>query len=97
MVTGTAAAETLKLVQTYMSPEDTERAYNEGNFEFITNMEEYNMEDFGHSDSLNAKLLLDYKNNVSLYVNGLLSVGSAPKGVDLTSEITKRSIWPVTI
>ena len=97
IVQGTAAAETLKLVQTYMSPEDTERAYNDKNFEFITEMEEYNMEDFGHADTLNAKLLLDYKNNVSLYVNGLLSVGSAPKGVDLTSEITKRSIWPVTI
>lgn len=97
IVEGTAAAETLKLVQTYMSPEDTERAYNDGNMEFITEMEEYNMEDFGHKDSLNAKLLLDYKNNVSLYVNGLLSIGSAPKGVDLTSEITKRSIWPVTI
>ena len=97
MVKGTAGAETLKLVQSYMSAEDTEEAYNKGDMEFISEMEEYNMEDFGHSDNLNAKLLLDYKNNVSLYVNGLLSIGSAPKGVDLKSEITKRSIWPVTI
>ena len=60
-------------------------------------MEEYDMADFDGKDQLNVKLKLDYKNNISLYVNGRISIGSSPKGVDLSSEITKRSIWPVTI
>lgn len=96
-VTGTASAGTIKLVQTYLSPEDTEIAYNKGDLEFISEMEEYDMADFDGKDQLNVKLKLDYKNNISLYVNGRISIGSSPKGVDLSSEITKRSIWPVTI
>ena len=94
---GVAAAGTIKLVQTYLSKEDTEKAYNNGNLEFISVMEEYDASSFGGKSTLNVKLHLDYKNNISLYVDGLISVGSFPKGVDLTSEITKRSIWPVTI
>lgn len=96
-VTGTSSSSTLKLIQTYLSPEDTEEAFNNGDFEFISEMEEYNMSDFGNTDTLNVKLRLDYKNNISLYVNGKTSIGSSPKGVDLASEITKKSIWPVTI
>lgn len=96
-VTGTASAGTIKLIQTYLSPEDTEIAYNKGDLEFISEMEEYDMADFDGKDQLNVKLKLDYKNNISLYVNGRISIGSSPKGVDLSSEITKRSIWPVTI
>lgn len=94
---GTASAGTIKLIQTYLSPEDTEKAYNAGDLEFISEMEEYDMADFDGKDELNVKLKLDYKNNISLYVNGRISIGSSPKGVDLSSEITKRSIWPVTI
>lgn len=94
---GTASAGTIKLIQTYLSPEDTEKAYNAGDLEFISEMEEYDMADFDGRDELNVKLKLDYKNNISLYVNGRISIGSSPKGVDLSSEITKRSIWPVTI
>lgn len=94
---GTASASSIKLIQTYLSPEDTERAYNSNDLEFISEMEEYDMADFGGRDNLNVKLKLDYKNNISLYVNGRNSIGSSPKGVDLSSEITKRSIWPVTI
>lgn len=93
----TASADSIKLIQTYLSPEDTEKAYNSGDLEFISEMEEYSAEDFGQKNSLNVKLKLDYKNNISLYVDGRKSLGSAPKGVDLSSEITKRSIWPVTI
>lgn len=96
-VKGTASAGTIRLIQTYLSPEDTEDAYNSSDFEFISEMEEYDMADFGGKDELNVKLKLDYKNNISLYVNGRISIGSSPKGVDLSSEITKRSIWPVTI
>lgn len=96
-VVGTASAGTLKLIQTYLSSEETETAYNNGDFEFISEMEEYDMADFEGKDSLNVRLKLDYKNNISLYVNGRISIGSSPKGVDLSSEITKRSIWPVTI
>ena len=94
---GTSSASSIKLIQTYLSPEDTEKAYNSNDLEFISEMEEYDMADFGGRDKLNVKLKLDYKNNISLYVNGRISIGSSPKGVDLSSEITKRSIWPVTI
>ncbi len=94
---GTATAGTIKLIQTYLSKDDTEKAYNRGDLEFISEMEEYDMADFGSVDRLNVALSLDYKNNISLYVNGRKSKGSPPKGVDLSSEITKRSIWPVTI
>ena len=94
---GTAAAGTIKLVQTYLSPAETEAAYSRGDMEFISEMEEYDMANLGDSDRLNVKLKLDYRNNITLYVNGLESVGSSPKGINLTSEITRRSIWPVTI
>lgn len=94
---GTSAAETLHLIQTYLSAAETEKCYNEGNFEFISEMEEFNTEDFGKADSLNMKLRLDCNNSISLFVNGKVSRGSTPKGVDLASEITRRSIWPVTI
>lgn len=97
LIEGTASSDSIKLIQTYLSPEDTEKAYNSKDFEFISEMEVYDMADFGGKDQLNVKLRLDYKNNISLYVNGRNSIGSSPKGVDLTSEITKRSIWPVTI
>ncbi len=94
---GTASADKIKLVQTYLSPAATQDAYSKGDLEFISEMEEYDMADFGGKNSLNVKLMLDYKNNISLYVDGKKSIGSSPKGVDLASEITKRSIWPVTI
>ncbi len=97
VVEGTAAAGTIKLVQTYLSPEETEEAYSKGDLEFISEMEEYDMANLGGRNRLNVKLKLDYRNNIALYVNGLESVGSSPKGIDLTSEITKRSVWPVTI
>lgn len=96
-VTETAAADTIRLIQTYLSPEDTEDAYNHGDMEFISEMEEYNMAEFNGRNQLNVKLRLDYRNNISLYVDGRNSIGCPPKGVDLSSEITKRSIWPVTI
>lgn len=95
--TGTASADKIKLVQTYLSPQATQEAYSKGDLEFISEMEEYSMVDFGGKNSLNVKLKLDHKNNVSLFVNGKKTMGSSPKGVDLASEITKRSIWPVTI
>ena len=60
-------------------------------------MEEYSMSNFNNSNNLNVRLHLDKNNNISLFVNGRVSIGNTPRGVDLTSEITKRSIWPVTI
>lgn len=96
-VSGTADTTTLKLVQTYLSAKDTEAAYNAGDMEFISEMEEYDMASLNGASSLNVKLMIDYKNNISLFVNGLKSIGSTPQGLDLSSEITKRSIWPVTL
>mgnify|MGYP002761873372 FL=1 len=96
-INGTSSSAYIRLVQTYMSPEETEANYNVGNTEFISDMEEFDMANFNNADELNVRLRLDRNNNVSLYVNGLKSIASTPKGVDLTSAITKQSIWPVTI
>ena len=96
-VSGTSSSAYIRLVQTYMSADETEKCYNSGNTEFISDMEEYDMANFNNADELNVKLRIDRNCNVSLYVNGLKSVASTPKGVDLTSDITKQSIWPVTI
>lgn len=96
-INGTSSSAYIRLVQTYMSPKETEANYNIGNTEFISDMEEFDMANFNNADELNVRLRLDRNNNVSLYVNGLKSVASTPKGVDLTSDITKKSIWPVTI
>lgn len=96
-IIGTSSSAYIRLIQTYMSPEETEANYNIGNTEFISDMEEFDMANFNNADELNVRLRLDRNNNVSLYVNGLKSVASTPKGVDLTSDITKKSIWPVTI
>lgn len=96
-IKGTASSESLWLVQTYMSEKDTDICINNSNYDFISVMEEYNMEDYHRADELNVSLHLDSDNNISLFVNGLVAMGSMPKGVDLTSETTKRSIWPVTI
>lgn len=96
-INGTSSSAYIRLVQTYMSPEETEANYNNGNTEFISDMEEFDMTNFNNADELNVRLRLDRNNNISLYVNGLKSVASTPKGVDLTSNITKQSIWPVTI
>lgn len=93
----TAAAGTIKLIQTYLSPIDTEDAYNANNYEFISEMEEHNMANFDGRDNLNVSIRLDNNNNISLYVDGMVSIGSSPRGIDLSSEITKRNIWPATI
>ena len=95
-VNGTANSEKIKLVQTYLSAKETEEAYNQKNLEFISEMEEHDMDNFGKANQLNVRLRLDKNNNISLFVNGTPSLGSAPQGIDLTSYITKQSIWPVT-
>lgn len=97
IIKGAQATDKLSLVQSYLSPQETQQAFNDGNFEFISVMEEYDIANFSSPASLNVQLCLDYKNNISLYANGMASVGSTPKGVDLASEITRKSIWPVTI
>ena len=96
---GTATASTLTLIQTYLSPSKTEDCYNQDiqSLEYVSEMEEYDMDEFGNADVLNARLFLDQVDNISVYIQGRYSHGKPPKGVDLTSEITKRSIWPVTI
>ena len=95
-VSGTANSDKIKLIQTYLSAMDTEEAYNQRNLEFIAEMEEHDMDNFGKTNQLNVRLRLDKNNNISLLVNGTPSLGSTPQGIDLSSDITKRSIWPVT-
>ncbi len=88
---------TLRLIQTYLPTDATIRALNNNDMEFITVMEEHSMANFRSAQSLTVSLHIDYNNNISLYADGTLSRGAAPRGVDLNNDITKRSIWPATI
>lgn len=96
IVEKTNAAPSLILVQTYLSAAETEKSWNEHKTDFMTVMEEYDMAELGNPTSLNAHLRIDKDNNIQLYVNGSVSKGNAPKGVDLNTEVTRRSVWPVT-
>ena len=60
-------------------------------------MEEFPMAVFNNSAHLTLSLNVDYRNRISLRSGNLEAVGNTPLGTDLMGEITKRSIWPVTI
>lgn len=93
----TNESDVIKLIQTYLSEEDTKRALNSNNEEFISIMSEVMMSDFDNKASLNLDVMVDRNNNVSLYADGNETQYKAPAGVDLADEITLRSLWPVSI
>lgn len=91
------SAQKLYVMQSYMDEKMTVDALNSNDMEFVSVMEVINVSNLPKLKELNMRLSIDYNNSICLQVNGLQTQGSAPKGVDLGSEITKRSIWPVTI
>lgn len=91
------AADRLTLVQTYLSADQTAEAFANGDTEFVSKMEEYPMAAFQGRGQLNARMEINHLNHISLFIGGNLTRGSAPQGVDLNNEITRRSLWPVII
>lgn len=87
----------LVLIQSYLSAEDTEKALNKHDFEFVTEMEVVDTQALGNPGSVEAKLCIDENNDIIIYFGTQRTRGQQPHGEDLQSEETKRSIWPVTI
>lgn len=97
IISGTNEGAVLKFVQSYLSAADAEKALNEKNFEFITVMEEVMMASFHNAPSLIVNICVDRNNNISLEINGRTTEGQTPKGVDLNDQITRSSLWPISI
>lgn len=96
---GATSTDNFKLIQTYLSPAQTEEALNSDRreLEFITEMEVISREEFADATTFSAHVILERDDKIILYINKRRTKGRPPKGIDLSSEITKRSIWPVTI
>lgn len=87
----------LVLVQTYLSAEDTEKALNRGDYQFISEMEIIDTQALGTPSSVEPKLCIDSMNDLIVYFGTQRTPGQQPLGEDLQSEETKRSIWPFTV
>lgn len=87
----------IMLVQTYLSEDEVAKSFDNKDLELIAIMGEYEMSAFGNPESLNVKLHVTKDNDIQLYANGKISIPNPPRGTNLQSEETKRSIWPVTI
>ena len=96
-IEGTNQSDILLFIQSYLSEEATKRALNENKLEFIQKMGEVLMSTLGHKPKLLVDASVDRYNNVSLMINGQITEGKAPKGVDLNDIITKQSLWPISI
>jgi len=94
---GLGDTDYIMLVQTYLSENEVVRAFEDKNLELIAIMGEYEMSAFGNPQTLNVKLHVTEDNDIQLYANGKISIPNPPRGTNLQSEETKRSIWPVTI
>lgn len=87
----------LVLVQTYLSAEDTETALNNGDYQFVSEMEIIDTQALGSPSSIEPKLCIDNMNDIIVYFGTQRTPGQQPQGEDLQSEETKRSIWPFTV
>lgn len=96
-INGTNESATLRFIQTYLSETDTRDALNHNDLEFISEMEEVMMSALGYAKTLTVDAFVDRDNNVSLMVNGQITVGKTPRGIDLNDTITRQSLWPISI
>lgn len=96
-ISGTNESATLRFIQTYLSESDTRDALNRNDLEFISDMEEVMMSALGYAKTLTVDAFVDRDNNVSLMVNGQITVGKTPRGIDLNDTITRQSLWPISI
>ena len=66
-------------------------------------MNTYSLASFGGANTLTMRLELDKSNNIALCIynsnnrNNSVARARTPRGIELDSEITRQSIWPVTI
>ncbi len=97
LISGLSHTEDIKLIQSYLPQEETLNAIKNGDFEYISEMNTFNLSSFGGRDTLEMAINIDRHNQISLYVDKAPTSGSAPRGIDLNNEITRRSIWPATI
>lgn len=97
LVDGLGDTDFIMLVQTYLSEGEVAKAFENKDMELIAIMGEYEMSAFGNPLTLNVKLHVTEDNDIQLYANGRISIPNAPRGTNMQSEETKRSIWPVTI
>ncbi len=98
--------EGITLIQSYMSERDTlavlrkydtsDKASNVDGYEYISEMMYV---DRAHISARNVgvRLEIDKENNISMLLNGAPTIKNTPKGIDLKSEVTKMSLWPVAI
>lgn len=97
-IKGMMQAQKLYVIQTYMDEQNTAAALNSNDYEFITIMEKVSTDNFDrHKRQNNVRLVINYNNDIILNVDGIETQGTSPRGDDLTSEITRRSVWPVII
>ncbi len=96
-VTGLSVTNEVLLVQSYLSEVDTQDALRKNDSEYISIMSTYDLATFGGADSLKMKVELDKDNSITLCVNNSMARGKTPRGIELDSDTTKQSIWPVTI
>ena len=96
-IEGTNESDILLFIQSYLSEEATRKALNDHKVEFIQKMGEVMMSTLGHRPRLVVDASVDRYNNVSLMINGQITEGKTPKGVDLNDIITKQSLWPISI
>lgn len=87
----------LVLVQTYLSASDTETALNNGDYQFISEMEIIDTQALGTPSSVEPKLCINSTNDIIVYFGTQRTPGQQPLGEDLQSEETRRSIWPFTV
>ena len=100
-------AEGVTLIQSYMSEKDTLLALelNDKNtnvrasigYDYISEMMYIDKEDYDNANIIDVRLELDKYNNVSMHINGNPTTKHIPKGLNLDSEVTKMSLWPVAI
>lgn len=98
-IEGLDISHTITLVQTYLSAKDTQTAIENGDYELVTEMEIIDTAALGRPRSVEIRLRINEFNDIILCFGkqNLVTEGHQPKGDDLQSEETKRSIWPVTI
>lgn len=106
-VSGLAGADGILLIQSYMTEsktlkvleqlDETDSIINVDGYDYISEMMKVEKEDYNNADTIEVRLELDSDNNISLLINGNPTIRNKPKGINLESEITKMSLWPVPI
>ena len=66
-------------------------------YDYISEMMYIDKEDYDNANIIDVRLELDKYNNVSMHINGNPTTKHIPKGLNLDSEVTKMSLWPVAI